>query len=108
MRRLNFPDIIAAEHGLTDPRLIAQATTDMRDRLMLRFVELCNTIAPSAGPGLTAYLDSLKQWIRANIDWGLSSSRYTERPDGNRISGIPPVGVSCTPPPHRTAAAWWK
>jgi hypothetical protein len=38
-------------------------------------------VLPELGPGLGDYVDGLKHWVRANIDWSAESGRYQVRPE---------------------------
>ncbi|MFG3251186.1 terpene synthase family protein [Streptomyces sp. NPDC048187] len=53
-----------------------RAATGLRDRVLLRFIELHDRVRPSAGSDLVTYLQGLRYGIRGNNEWGLRVPRY--------------------------------
>lgn len=48
----------------------------MRDRVLLRFLELHDRVRPRASEALACYLQGLRYGIRGNVEWGLRVPRY--------------------------------
>ena len=109
---LNCISVLAADLGCSVPEAIDRAVR-IRDRFMCLFLSLRSQITPRASSDLEGYLIGLGHFIRANIDFGNASARYSN-PDGSsphttrsplHISDTPsdpslePVGI-----PH---IAWW-
>lgn len=72
---INLVDVIAHEHRIPLEEALRTAIA-LRDRLMLRFIDVFGRVRPSACDLLGRYLDSLPRWIRANIDLSVRSERY--------------------------------
>ncbi|WP_437051654.1 terpene synthase family protein [Streptomyces sp. enrichment culture] len=53
-----------------------RAATGLRDRVLLRFLQLHDRVAPTAGADLATYLQGLRYGIRGNNEWGLRVPRY--------------------------------
>jgi hypothetical protein len=72
---LNTIDVIAHADTCSAEEAIPKVVA-MRDRVMCLFLRLRDQVREDAGWELNRYLDSLGQWVRAHIDWGLASPRY--------------------------------
>jgi hypothetical protein len=55
------------------------AATALRDRILLRFLDLHDQVRPTAGTDLATYLQGLRYGIRGNNEWGLRVPRYLSR-----------------------------
>lgn len=53
-----------------------RAATGLRDRVLLRFMEVYDRVRPTAGEDLRTYLGGLTYGIRGNNEWGLRVPRY--------------------------------
>lgn len=80
---LNAVTIIAAERDL-DPHSALLAAVSLHNDLMRRFLRLSEEASTGSSAQLSHYLANLACWIRANIDWGLTSSRYANGDSGTR------------------------
>ncbi|WP_280269641.1 terpene synthase family protein [Nocardia wallacei] len=114
----NIANILVRHRGCALPDAMAEAAA-LRDRLMLRFLQLADRIggSPACGPALRRYIAGLGHTIRANLDWGNTAPRYASprnhhaHPDPTATCGIsvtdaapaPPTG----PPRDAPAVAWW-
>jgi hypothetical protein len=83
----------------------------LRDRTLLRFVEISERLGAKAGPELRQYLDSLACFVRGSQDWEISSIRYT-LPNGS--AGLPTYFTEAQPRLDRVigtldipAISWW-
>lgn len=114
---LNTVDVVARDKGCTPAEAVADVMA-MRDRVMNLFLALRAEVELDAGAELKRYLFSLGQWVRAHLDWGLSSDRYL-RPLGpdsppSTWTELPlahatePVDDSCEPLPIPAIAWWWQ
>ncbi|MET9515193.1 hypothetical protein [Streptomyces sp. NPDC002994] len=52
------------------------AATRLRDRVMLRFLDVAERVRPQGGVELRSYLDGLRYGVRGNAEWGLRVPRY--------------------------------
>lgn len=109
---LNCVNVLAADLGCSIPTALDQAVR-MRDRLMCLFLALRTQLAHRANSDLDHYLTGLGHFIRANIDFGNASARYSN-PDGNSPHATQsPLHVSDTPletslkPLDIPHIAWW-
>jgi len=84
---INLINVVGKERGLQLEEALRRAIA-LRDRLMLRFIDVFGRVRPSAGDLLGRYLDCLPRWIRANIDFTVRSERYL-----NPLNCDPTVGL---------------
>ncbi|MGW0423320.1 terpene synthase family protein [Streptomyces sp. NPDC003015] len=71
----NVYSVLMAERGLPFPQAAEEANR-LRDRMMLRFLELHDRLRPTAGADLATYLQGLRHGVRGNNEWGLRVPRY--------------------------------
>lgn len=111
---INIVSVLRHHNGLHQADAIAQAA-QLRDSLMLLFVQVCERISPSAGTNLRSYLTGLGQIIRGHLDWAISprTHRYTD-PDGEHPNSIQITASITDTPPAQLApltlppsVAWW-
>ncbi|MEV4193275.1 terpene synthase family protein [Streptomyces toxytricini] len=110
----NLIDLLSHERRLSLHDAIAEAVS-LRNRCMYFFVQLRNQLAPTAGPELRRYLDSLGNVIRRNLDAGLTMDRYTN-PDGRHPNAVAVTATLIDECPVQDRAAlelpttswWWK
>jgi hypothetical protein len=112
---INLVNVIGHEHHISLEEALREAIA-LRDRVMLRFVDMFGRVRPSVGPLLGRYLDSLPRWIRANIDSSVRSERYLNPlncdPNGGLRADLP-TDVTDMPSDRNPepllfpAIAWW-
>jgi len=74
----NLVLLLGLEHSLDDEESCGLAI-DMHNHEMQRFVELAGAVATKRSrdePAVREFVDMLRAWIRANLDWAHASSRY--------------------------------
>jgi hypothetical protein len=112
---INFIDLSARTSGCSPAEAIPRVVA-MRDRVMCLFLRLRDQVRVGASKNLGRYLDSLGQWLRANIDWGTTSERYLKPlgPDSPPDTwGIMPTEYATEPTDSRLepipipAVSWW-
>lgn len=72
----NLVDVLAMTQGLSAQEAMDEALR-LRDRVLCLFLKLQRRLLADAGLALSRYIVDLGIWIRANIEWGTSSARYT-------------------------------
>lgn len=72
--------VLAHHQNISTEQAIHQAMV-IRDRTLLRFLELRERVRPGASVALDHYLDDLGHCIRGNIDWGMRVHRYLRHAD---------------------------
>jgi hypothetical protein len=102
---INLVDAIAHERHCSVDVAFEEAM-QLRDSILDCYLATTSHVAQLApSPQLRRYLDDLSSWIRGNLDWGLNSSRYSDKNFRATISEntrtLPPEKVS---PPGIT---WW-
>ncbi|QWA26736.1 hypothetical protein KJK32_46245 (plasmid) [Streptomyces sp. JCM17656] len=109
---LNCVDVLAAHLGCSVPAALDQVV-HMRDRFMCLFLALRSQLTRRASSELARYLAGLGHFIRANIDFGNVSARYTN-PDGSSPDAVrSPLQISDAPsdaslnPVDISHIAWW-
>lgn len=113
---INFIDVTARALNCS-PESAIPSVVAMRDRVMCLFLRLGEQIRADASDNMCRYLDSLGQWLRANIDWGVTSERYvkplgTDSPPetwGLMPSeyAADPTDTTLEPIPVPVASWWW-
>ncbi|RKE22135.1 terpene synthase family protein [Streptomyces sp. TLI_171] len=73
--QLNLVDVLAVEHGL-DHAGAVRAAVEMRNAVMVRFLDATSRAGTEAGPELLRHIAALRQRVRANLDFGRTSARY--------------------------------
>jgi hypothetical protein len=106
----NLLDVLAHASGKSAAEAMPDAMF-LRDQIMVLFTELSAKVRSTAGHELNRYVASLGDWIRANLEWGISCERYIT--PGNsvappRISASDPSPGSDTPPDVPAIAWWWN
>ncbi|MFV0137778.1 terpene synthase family protein [Streptomyces sp. HMX87] len=71
----NIYTVLMQERSCSLPEAVELATA-VRDRILLRFLQLHDRVRPSAGSALATYLQGLRYGIRGNNEWGLRVPRY--------------------------------
>lgn len=109
----NIYSVLVHQHALALPDAIEQAAR-IRDRILLRFLDLHGRIEARAGEELRGYLRGLCHGIRGNAEWGLRVPRYLSRgelPGGMDDSTLDwadaPLDDRSGPLPAPTVAWWW-
>lgn len=108
---LNSIDVVAAEFQLSTEQALVK-TVEIRNRIMGSFLELSALVHQRGNADLAHYSRNLGQWIRANIDWSVSTRRYRDHtPDsGSHLSVLGAPCLSIGVHPHRDGpqpATWW-
>jgi hypothetical protein len=92
----------------------ALAATRLRDRVLLRFMELHDHVRPQASAALARYLQGLRHGVRGNAEWGLRVPRYLSL--GWTPDGMDDMPLEWAPAPSDTgreapaglpSVAWW-
>ncbi|WP_219822258.1 selina-4(15),7(11)-diene synthase [Streptomyces sp. Ru73] len=105
---LNALRVLTERHGLSPAQAVGTAIAQ-RDRVMVHFERVRAALAAEAAPQLRQYLDSLGHFVRASLDWGISSRRYTTPHDP---AGLP-THFAAAPTDDRDepldigAISWW-
>ena len=103
----NIVGVVQHERCCTREQALHQVAA-LHDRIMCRYLTLCEEIRPTASKGVHRHLSQLDHLIRGNVEWSGRVSRYHE--GGNRPQS--PLW-SITPADDRSAApavpgiAWW-
>ncbi|WP_282793937.1 hypothetical protein [Streptomyces sp. CC224B] len=71
----NVYTVLMAERDLTLQQAVDEAAR-LRDRVLLRFLDLHDRVRPTAGTDLATYLQGLRYGMRGNNEWGLRVPRY--------------------------------
>lgn len=80
----------------------------LRDRIMLRLLELRDEVRPGASAELRVYLDGLGHSIRGNIDWAAGVPRYADSGGPLHVTTCDePHATSRTPLPFPVVSWWW-
>jgi hypothetical protein len=74
---MNLPSVMARELGIPVQEAFARAC-DMADTHTRTFIDLADRlIEDQPDPTVVHYIDGLKCWIRGNLEWSLSTGRYS-------------------------------
>ncbi|MEU4645665.1 hypothetical protein [Micromonospora sp. NPDC023814] len=99
-------------HAGASQEVAQRRAVELRDRILARFLDVRDTVWPTAEEPLRRYLSNLTSLIRGNYEWGIRAGRYTN-PDG-RHPGAVAVSGTVTDTPSATGApadipciAWW-
>ena len=110
--QLNLIDIVALERGCGVEDALAESV-ELVNRMTYRFVQLRDTVLPSASEPLRNYLECLSRLLRGNMEWGLQAQRY-RNPDGRSPDAVHTVGswtyeppANAEVPPAIPSIAWW-
>ncbi|MFE4513568.1 hypothetical protein ACFRMQ_05105 [Kitasatospora sp. NPDC056783] len=113
---INLIDVIAAERRCPAQAAVTEAVA-LRDRVMLRYTHLADSVLPSLDASQRRYVTDLGRCIAANIDMSAGSLRYINPlngpPDVTPWADFHPVRTdtpSTTDPrplPYSDLAAWW-
>jgi hypothetical protein len=109
----NLYTVLMAERSLPLQEAV-QAVGALRDRVLLRFIELYDQVRPTASADLRAYLRGLRHGIRGNNEWGLRVPRYLSRghwPDDMEFTELDyatePSDTRPGPVEGAPCVAWW-
>ncbi|MCP3757024.1 hypothetical protein [Streptomyces sp. TBY4] len=110
----NLVEILAYHENVTDDEALAQAV-GMRDRVMVRFLELGAQLKEHAGTEVQRYVDGLGNMVRTNIDWSHTTARYLNPrnlatfslPDPAHRYSDKPANTTPGPLPIPCIAWWW-
>jgi len=113
----NAVDVLARDRSLSESDAEREVVR-LRDRMMVLFLHVCDSLAAQASKPLSIHLDALRHGIRSNIDWSLRTPRYTRlRPSAEHPDGIAirlhttwadvPADSSPEAPPLPSIAWWW-
>jgi hypothetical protein len=72
----NVVTVAARQYRCSTEQAFAEAIA-IRNRVMVLFLRLAETIKPRASSAMRAYIDDLGHLIRGNFDWSSASPRYT-------------------------------
>jgi 5-epi-alpha-selinene synthase len=73
---MNLPAVLAQERDISLSKAFA-CVCDMANADMQDFIDMSRSLCqPGAHPGVTAYVEGLKAWIRGNLDWSETTGRY--------------------------------
>lgn len=91
-----------------------EAAAGLRDRVLLRFLQLHDRVRPTAGTELATYLQGLRYGIRGNNEWGLRVPRYLslghwpdEMEDAALVWADRPSDTRPGPVEGAPGIAWW-
>lgn len=105
----NIVNVIACHRDLSRAAALAEAVT-VRDRLMLHFLRLTETPISGGGEALRVYVESLRHFVRALIDFQWEAPRYRQhfpvKLPGQRVSEH--VTTRDEPLPYPSVAWWWS
>ena len=113
----SFAGILAHHQKISAGQAAHQAMV-IRDKVLLRFLELREQVRPSASAALDRYLDDLGHCIRGNIDWGMRVHRYVRHADRSSEHGPlyageepgwaeNPLDNDKAPLPYPSIRWWW-
>ncbi|MFF7725713.1 hypothetical protein [Streptomyces sp. NPDC008001] len=107
--RQNLVDVLAAEYRIGMDEALDEAIA-LRNLLLARFMELRDRTASLTGSSTRRYLTSMSQWIRANLDWSLSTCRYQLAGPLAEITEQPPLAEGTRTHPSRlfSIGNWWQ
>jgi hypothetical protein len=105
-RPQNLIPVLEQHTGCTQPEALVQAI-HLRNQVMVLFVRLRDQVLPTASPALGRYLANVGHMIRGNLDWSLTTPRYTTQPVIAAITHDP-SGIDPAPPPIPAIAWWWN
>ncbi|MEU6113136.1 selina-4(15),7(11)-diene synthase [Streptomyces sp. NPDC047117] len=106
---LNVLRVLTQHHGLSPTQAVTEAIAQ-RDRVMVHFQRVCTALASQSGPQLRQYLDSLGHFVRASLDWGISSHRYTTPHDPAALPhtfASMPTDARAEPLDINATSWWW-
>ncbi|MCF3104866.1 hypothetical protein IPZ58_25215 [Streptomyces roseoverticillatus] len=107
--RQNLIDVLAAEHHIGMEEALDEAIA-VRNLLLARFIELRDRTAPLTGSTTHRYLASMSQWIRANLDWSLTTCRYRLTGPVTELTDQPSAAESLRTHPSSlfSIGNWWQ
>ncbi|MFG2887400.1 terpene synthase family protein [Streptomyces sp. NPDC048297] len=103
-------DVLAWQQPHATPEAVLEDAVRIRNSIMGLFVRLRDEVAESASPALLSHLIDLGQWVRANLDFSLSTKRYAGPvADRARINEQPPQEAYAAgmPVESRVIGWWW-
>ncbi|MYS57603.1 MULTISPECIES: terpene synthase family protein [Streptomycetaceae] len=113
----NVFTVLTHHHRLTEQQALHEGIA-LRDRVLVRFLDLREKVMPRAGRELRRYLTDLGHGIRGNTEWALRVPRYLSPRDATTAPGdvtapeTPPfteTPLAEGPPTHHlpTIGWWW-
>ena len=109
----NIYTVLMAERGIPLQKAVDEAG-GLRDRVLLRFLDLYDQVRPTAGADLATYLQGLRYGVRGNNEWGMRVPRYLSQgywPDS--MEELPlayaeePLDTRPGPVEGAPGIAWW-
>jgi hypothetical protein len=100
---LNIISLMAAENRLTFGSAMAEAVL-VHNAMMQRFTRLGDAVAECEGPELRAFVESLRIWLRGNIDFTCHSQRYTAPAS---LASVADQARHSFDPASLPSVSWW-
>ncbi|EDY50541.1 terpene synthase [Streptomyces clavuligerus] len=109
-REANLLDVLGRTGHTTPGEAVAQAVA-LRNEIMRQFVRVAERVrTPAAVPELYRFTTGLARWIRANLDFSLTTTRYTG-PVTERAAlsphEVPPLSGQGPAPARSDVIGWW-
>ncbi|MFY2563095.1 terpene synthase family protein [Corallococcus terminator] len=73
---VNTVEALATKAAIS-PDEAAKKIITLRNHIMELYLRLRDTARPTASRELTHYIDNIGLWVRSNLDWSLSTPRYS-------------------------------
>lgn len=109
----NIYTVLMAERGIGLQQAVGEAA-GLRDRILLRFLDLYDRVRPTAGHDLATYLQGLRYGVRGNNEWGMRVPRYLSQghwPDSMEDLALTyaegPTDARPGPVEGAPGIAWW-
>ncbi|MCT2581906.1 terpene synthase family protein [Actinophytocola gossypii] len=100
---------VLCHHDRLDPAAALDAAVSIRDRVLLRLLDLRERARTGASEELRTYLDGLGHAIRGNIDWAATVPRYLAGAPGTPATSVrdQPNDPNPAPLPFPAFSWWW-
>ncbi|WP_327358061.1 terpene synthase family protein [Streptomyces sp. NBC_01304] len=102
----NIINVLAFHQGLTKSAAIADAVA-LRDRIMLRFLQLSETVSAREGQPLQLYVTALRNYVRANLHLGQNPRYHQYFADGPETLRITETTETPSGPLPYPSISWW-
>ncbi|WP_199828827.1 terpene synthase family protein [Streptomyces sp. NRRL B-24085] len=109
----NIYTVLMAQRALPLQQAVHEANA-LRDRILVRFLQLHDRVRPTAGTELARYLQGLRHGMRGNNEWGMRVPRYLslgrwpdEREDLSLTFAQEPSDSRPGPVEGAPCIAWW-
>ncbi len=105
----NIVGVVQHERSCTREKALHQVVA-LHDRIMCRYLALCERIRPTASAAVRRHLNQLDHLIRGNVEWSARVSRYQEvgsRPLSSLLA-VTPADDQSTAPALPGIAWWWE